>query len=360
MYELIGVDQKIYENFLKELYRIWTTSKNPYSHIFFAIKTAFKALVPQASDADISVFLRKLLKPLYDLLHSSYKRRLFNDEVEMQELYNSLYGSIQDEIACYPIEIKNKINKLFDLFYELKEHSGVIEIKGRKFITTQFDIITIANLHRIEYDTLSLLKSSKTFAKNISISTNTNKAPSDRTKFLNNLIELSTLNPLINKDVKEDRLLIINFFKENPRITSRFLSQLRNINFEIKSSFTRTIDELSPYLDADIEIQKKHIIISYIAYVFSLYNITSTKIPKTKILPFANESAKLVFPEFEHHIDSIVTEEKIRQPIRERAISHDLRLLEFTDNRLKIIRSEEEINISNTYLRIVTDTLRKS
>lgn len=363
MYELIGINRNLYQNFVTELARVYKEHNQPYVIISFAVKKACHRLIPHALQIEIDIFVAKLLKPLYDQLKYKVKRRNFKNDDEMYKLYSDIYNNIQDNTSnFYTDEEKEKINEIYELFYDLKEYSNITEIRWKTYITNYIQIIHIAELHTKYMEILIEKEANKKEAKkNISISTNSNKSPKDRTKFLNTYIQLFKLNPNVDEEVANHMELLSKMFTTIPRVAKRFTSQIKDVSCQSQSSFLTAVDEVDSFFDADSRVESNDIVISFIAYIFSTYNLTSGfKVPKTKLLKFSNELAKLIFPDHAHLVDKLVTEENVRNPIRERAMIIDLKLLEFTDNRLKIKRTKEEIRTAEIYFKIVTDTLRKS
>ena len=86
--------------------------------------------------------------------------------------------------------------------------------------------------------------------------------------------------------------------------------------------------------------------------------LSKNTIPITKALEIAKLSSKVIFPELQN-MNTICSIETARKPIRERAFYKGLRLFDFSDMRLKIERSKEEIEETEAYFEEVIKTLKR-
>ncbi len=116
---------------------------------------------------------------------------------------------------------------------------------------------------------------------------------------------------------------------------------------------------MKPYINSDMYISKDDIYTSWYAYAVGIYQRSShKKVPIEKALEVARLSSYYLFPSLRHIKEPIVPLEKAKQPIRERSIFDGFRLHEFTDNRLKINRSEEEIEFTEHFLKSFISALK--
>ena len=138
---------------------------------------------------------------------------------------------------------------------------------------------------------------------------------------------------------------------------ARSIHALSNIQKGTDDFYANAIGDLEAFIDSDMEITKEDLYMSWYAHIFQIYD--HPKINLTKKLKLARLSSYVVFPELKNNTEFEVSEYTAKKPIRERAFFKGLRLLEFTDNRLKITKSDEEIKFTESYFEIYTFFLDK-
>lgn len=359
MYELQNINQDIVENYKRIIEQV-EKKENAYKILELTLVNTFKTLIPDLDDKINKVFVILFLKPIFNLGNIKKVIRDFSDKelVEAKEIYHNNYSKIIRHIESKTDDMSKSNLELIDYIYELLEYDKVIESNYKKYLYS----FSYINAYYLQYkkalEQLELLLKSKPAEKNIDIATNTNSAYKDKTKFLETILNDKLLNPYSpNRDILELQLEFIKSFAGDYRRMARSIYTLSTIQKYTDDINTNVIGDLEAYLDSDMEITKEDLYMSWYANVFTIYD--NSKISLSKKLKLARLSSHVIFPELKNNKSFKVTEYTAKKPIRERAFFKGLRLLEFTDNRLKIIKSDEEIESTEAYFKELTFFLNK-
>ena len=138
---------------------------------------------------------------------------------------------------------------------------------------------------------------------------------------------------------------------------ARSIHELAKFKEHSDSFEINAVGSLEPYINSDGLTTNHDIYISWYAHIYGVYK--NNTIPVTKKLKLAQLSSYVIFPKLRDIEKFIVNEKAAIKPIREVAMFKDLRLLDFTDNRSIIKRTNDEIKFTEEYLVKVTKYLNK-
>jgi hypothetical protein len=318
----------------------------------------FKSLVPTLDDSINEVFIILFLQPIFHLKNKKTVIRDFKDIVEAKKIYHSTYDNLINMLEKDNTEISKNNLELINYVYELLQYDKVIVQNGKEILYS-FGYLSSYYMHHLTaLKQLELLLKSKPAEKNIDIATNTNSSYKDKTKFLETILNDYLSNPFIpNRKILELQVEFIKLFADEFRMMSRSIFAISKIQEGTDDFIANAIGDLEAHIDSDMAIKKEDIYISWYAHVFSIYDVP--KISIAKKLKLARLSSYVIFPELKNNENFKITEYTAKKKIRERAFFKGLRLLEFTDNRLKITKSDEEIEFTETYFKELTFYLNK-
>ncbi|WP_345972235.1 hypothetical protein [Sulfurimonas diazotrophicus] len=357
MYELSGLKYEVVTDLYESLNAIDSKVNSP-AIITFAIKQAFHRLEPNIPFHVVKTLLGKLLKPYLDRKQLGIYDRKFVDMNEARVLFDATYGEILDECQSSGDEEDQYLSNLIYLLYDLLEYDRVIIVEKKTELWSLVNLIHWGKMHADAMAKRDLLAEAKPQERNIDIALNTNTAYADKIKFLKD--DVAVINPFAKNEVVEWKDKIINLYVDDFRLISRAIYNFSQIVQEHGDiPYIRAFGELEPYIDSDMTISKRDFYISWYAYVVGIFNkVSNYTAPLGKVIEVAHLSSMIVFPELIGK-EPLVNTAKAKVPIRERAFFKGLRLYEFTDKRLKIERSDEEIAFTERYMLEVTKELNK-
>ena len=253
-------------------------------------------------------------------------------------------------------EDRNKYNlELIDYIYDLLPYDKISIINGKEYLYSFINLSLYAEKHIIALEQLEETLKIKPPEKNIDTATNTNKASKDKVKFLTEKLQLPILNPSYDSKKEEVQLNFLKYYDKESAMIARSVYMYSKILTHLPNQFeTQVIGELEPYLNSDRLITKKDIYISWYTYAISVYKRSSNNtIPIDKALKIAELSSKVLFENLRNRKKPLCSIDTARKTIRERSFYKGLRLCDFSDNRLKIKRSQEEIDFFTEYLTLI-------
>jgi len=344
MYELQHIDEKVVNKFFKTIYQV-IQKDNWYEILFVSLKSTFHDMVPNAPDFGAKPYIKQLLKPMLELRNEGFLIRDFKNEQEREELFKNTYNTLIDE---------DKYNlDLIDYIYDLLPYDRVIEFNGKSYLYSYYYLSMYAQEHQEAYNSLQKLLANKLPEQNYDVATNSSD---NKTAFLNSMFKPKIANPNIDSSTEELQQAFSKNCLTDFRITVRSVHEISKLTHFTENFEMQAIGTLKPYINADDEITKHDIYKSWYAYAFSVYKNKS--MPETKKLKLSQLSSYVLFPHLKKS-QPIYSIKSARKPIREIAFFQGLRLLEFTDNRTKINKTQEEIDFTQTYISIITSYLQK-
>ncbi len=353
IYELSSINRKIVENFFQVIKKIEKKDKKE-EILYCSFMETFSYLLPEFPEENLEVLVRELIKPILNSF--TYSVRNYVDESEKYEVYQNTYSNLIDEISRSEKREDQCNLELINYIYDLLDYDKVIIINNEKYLYSYYFLSHFGNFHLKVFHELKKLKIHKPAEVNIDIATNTTRSIDKRIDFLNPLLNLSINNP--NKKSKKEELqnLFLENYAQEYRIIARSIYQLSQIKESVNNYEIKAIADLEPYIDSDKEITYKKIYTSWYAYIFNMCQ--QTDMPVSKKLKLAQLSSYIIFPNLQGK-DPIISEKTARKPIREVAFFKGLRLLDFSDNRNKIKKTDEEIEFTENYLSLITEELSK-
>lgn len=357
MYELNGVSSTIIASYYEAIIK---ADKHPLANIIIviAVKQAFHTLEPNFPIRVAESYITKLLKPYFDRKRLGIITRDFKDQEEAEKIFIDMFGELLDALDDNETEECLYMRKALHCVYDLLSYDKVIVIENETYLSSWINLEYWSEQHTDAYEKRALLQQAKPDEENIDIALNTNKAYRDKIKFLNN--KVSTVNPFLKNEISEIKEKIIQLFVEEYRMTARAvygMSQILDEHSDIP--IVRAFGELEPEIDSDATIPKKDIYESWYAYVVRIYDQSSKQTaPLKKVLELAKYYSYVMFPDIPKK-RALISLDKAKKPIREKSFFKGLRLYEFTDNRLKIVRPNDEVKFTEAYLLEVTKQLNR-
>lgn len=357
MYELIDVSPVIITSYFEAIEK---ADKHPLANIIIviAVKQAFHTLEPNFPIRVAESYITKLLKPYFDRKRFGIIERAFIDQEEAKNIYNNMFGKLLNALEEDHTKESEYAIKALDCIYDLLPYDRVIMIDNEPYLYSWINLEYWSDQHTDAYAKRAQLQQAKPNEENIDIALNTNKAYRDKIKFLNN--KVSTVNPFAKNEITDIKEKIIGLFVEEYRMTARAvhgMSQILDEHSDIP--IVRAFGELEPELDSDAIIPKKDIYENWYAYVVKIYDrSTKQTAPIEKVLELAKCYSYFMFPDIPKKRD-LISLAKAKKPIREKSFFKGLRLYEFTDNRLKIVRPKDEVQFTEEYLIEITKQLNR-
>lgn len=358
MYELLDIDPKITNKFFEEMEKVYS-KENGYELISKAFTETQKSFESQMPSDVLEALMKELIEPLKarknNILTQDFKNH--NEAIEVYEnTYNELIKKLEnsnDPTDQYNIELIHYI-------YDLLPYDQVTLVNGKKYLSSYINLNTWAKQHIIAYEQLETTHKSKPSEQNIDIATNTNKSSKDKVKFLTDQLKVFISNPHYKSDKEELQLKLLNDYDKSPEMMARSVYIYSKIQKHIPDQFeTNAIGGLEPFVNSDRSINKRDIYISWYAYAIKTYmQLSKNTIPITKAYEIAQLSSYVIFPELQK-MKPICSIETVRKPIRERAFYKGLRLNDFSDMRLKIKKSQEEIDLFESFFEDIIIVLQR-
>lgn len=378
MYEL----QNISQNLIKKFYEALKKSKehkNWYILIFVSVQNTLHELLPTMPKYVTNRYVQEIIKPILELKDFDITVCNFLDKSEAIEVYNITYKELIEECENSD-DIVDKDNLiLIDYIYELLEYDKVIIVDDEKSLYS-FTYLSSLYIQYLEaYNKFKSNQQNNKSEKAINTSSNTATGYSNKVKFINEYLEPYINHPNIDSKKEETQLEYIKSYDEYHHIMARSIHHISKIKDLPEDLITNVIGGLAPWIDSDGEIVEKDFYISWYASIFLLY--ANSDMPLKKKLELARLSSYVVFPHLKkvkknitqnkstsskkYTIrDEIIVEYQIKEnsyikPIREKSFFEGLRLYDFSDGRFKVTKTQDEIDQTEQYLKIVTKHLNK-
>ncbi|MFZ3053805.1 MAG: hypothetical protein WA099_10385 [Sulfuricurvum sp.] len=322
-----------------------------------SVESAFHAILPNFPKYELEKYIKDLLQPILDANENNFQVRDFTDTEEREEVYENTYGDLVDELLdSEDIEDRHNLD-LIHYIYDLLEYDKVVIIDNEKFLYSFIYINAYAQIHQEAYRQLEVSYKNKPSSKNIDTATNKSKDKKSQVDFLTSMLKPATQNSFVDSRSEKLKLGFLENYKNEYRMIARSIHEFAKIkeysgNFEIN-----TIGSLEPYINSDGLIPFHDMYVSWYAHVYTIYK--TSEMPVTKKLKLAQLSSYIIFPQLRGNQKLIINEKTATKPIREIAMYKNLKLLEFTDNRTIIKRTDDEIKSTEEYLTKVTGFLNK-
>lgn len=359
MYELLEVNPKLTTDFF-QIIAITLPKKNWDSLLLVALKQAVHSLCPAMPFYILQSYIQKTFQLIHQQREHNIHTRDFINKEEAIEVWHNTYDDLIAELLKSN-DIDDILNmELIDYIYEMLEYDQVTLIDGEKYLSSYINLSHFAWRHYELLETRDAIEKAKSGDKNIDIATNRGKTVKDRVKFLKPKFEVDIMHPTIDSKEPELQMEVVKQYCENTRMMARSIHYCAELSKNKEKHFdVNVIGKMKPYINSDMYISKDDIYTSWYAYAVGIYLRSShKKVPIEKALDVARLSSYYLFPSLRHIKEPIVPLEKAKQPIRERSIFDGFRLHEFTDNRLKINRSEEEIEFTEHFLKSFISALK--
>lgn len=356
MYELQNINQDIVKKYYDSIFKAMKKD-NWHNIACLSVESAFHDMLPNFPKYGLEKYIKDLLKPILEAKENNFKVRDFIDDNEREEVYEHTYGDLINELQNSN-EIEDKYNlELIYYIYDLLKYDKVVIINNEKYLYSCFYINLYAELHLKAYYELEISYKQKPQNRNIDTATNESKDIKGKVAFLNPMFKPAIENEFADSKSEKLKLGFIKNYENEYRMIARSVHELAKLkeysdNFEINE-----LANLEPYINSDGHITNHDLYISWYAYVFTIYK--HDDIPITNKLKLAQLSSYVIFPKLRENEKLIVNEKTAIKPIREVAFFRGFRLLDFTDNRTKIKKTDDEISFTENYLVTVTKYLNK-
>lgn len=363
MYELSFINTKLLSKLYKSIHQV-LQQNNPDIKIFLAVKNAVKKLEPSLPDIYIVRSVQKSLEPFRRRLKHHVVIRDFESEEEAHDIFLKHCGEYYENLDTH----SQKFQDMLNMAYDLKEYDKVLIIDGEKYLFNHYTLQQAFKQHYKAWKKWKFLERNKPAEKNINIAHNTNKRMPDKLKVFKESYQPFLNNPFAIDKLKTAEYQIINDFEKEHRILARATHYISQIKYhenddELTEYIVKSYKNLAPYLDSDMAITEDDITNSWLTHVALVYTKLNPKdIPLHKLAKFITliaQNSVIKYFDYDEPTPIINTDKLKNIPIRERAFFKGLRLMEFTDKRLKITKSEEEIEYTERYLTAVNANLRR-
>ena len=366
MYELQDLNQNVVQNFYETMAN--TLEKKNILPIVKAIEFAVKKELPNEPQHIIVPIIRTVIKELKKT--QLIKIEPFKYKDEGYDLFKKQYGDnlrFAEQKDCPEI-----YKDMIDVSYDLAKYDKKIIYKNQEylfntnFLLQKFKQHMKADARWLRYNKLK----KQNPERNTNISLNTNTILKKQLSFLNPKYNLYNSNPY-HKDLTTDmELNLIDAFKEDKHMIARAIGTINNIKFridkikenKISSSLVKSFDTMQHTLDSDVPIQRKDIINSWLTNIAYLYiKINPQHIPKTLLSEYITKVARATtIYKLSKKDNCVFSPDQLREAtFREIKYYKGLRLLEITDNRKKLTKSEQTIIETERYLKNITQYLHK-
>lgn len=362
MYEFQKINQNILIEFTKIVEIVFKENKNIY--LIKAIEYAIRKELPNQPKYVIEPIIRKAKIQLDRL---KYRKIVpFESEEEAQLLFKERFKSYLD-LADKNKLPKESIKVIYDS-YDLCKYDKKLIFKDKEYLWNMNSLLINHRLHDKALKKWFKENDLKPEESNINISHNTNKGINDQLKFLTKTYNPYNNNPSANDSQKELEQHIIDELREDRPMMTRAISSIANVKFridDIKDEKSRVMiksfKNLQPFINSDRPIDKKDIVDSWLTSIALLYlKINPQGIKSTTLGKYITTHAKNTNLYTNIKKEYIIPLEKLRTPqIRENGIYHNLRILEFTDNRRKLTYNEKNVREMENYIKNIIQYLKK-
>jgi len=356
MYELQNISQDIVKKYYDSIFKAMK-KENWHNIACLSVESTFHNMLPNCPKYGLKIYIKDLLNPILEAKGNNFKVRDFIDDNEREEVYEHTYGELINELQNSN-KLEDKCNlELIYYIYDLLKYDKIVIINNEKYLYSYYYLNLYAQLHVKAYDELEISYKQKPQNRNIDIATNESKDIKGKVAFLNPMFKPAIDNKFADSKSEDLKLGFIENYENEYRIIARSIHEFTKLkhysdNFEINE-----IANLAPYINSDGYITNYDLYTSWYAYVNTIYK--HDDMPVTNKLKLAQLSSYVIFPKLRGIKKLIVNEKTAIKSTREVAFFKGLRLLEFTDNRTKIKKTEDEIKFTENYLVTVTKYLNK-
>lgn len=378
MYELQNINQDIIANFYKAINKA-KEHENWHTIILVSVKNTFRDMLPELSSHVTNRYVQEFMKNILDIKDFNITVRDFIDNNEAIEVYNITYKELIEECEnSYDVVDKDNLT-LIDYIYELLEYDKVIIVDDEKSLYSFTYLSSLYTQYLEAYNKFKSNQQNNKSEKAINTSSNTATGYKNKVKFINEYLEPYINHPNIDSKKEEIQLKFIKDYDEYHHIMARSIYSIAKIKDLHDDLITNIIGGLAPWIDSDGEIIEKDFYISWYASIFLLY--ANSDMPLKKKLELARLSSYVVFPHLkkikktiipnkstsskkytikdETIVEYQISANSVTKPIREKSFFEGLRLYDFSDGRFKITKTQDEIDQTEQYLKIVTKHLNK-
>jgi len=363
VYELQDINQNITQNLYNSIKKAF--EKNHIIYIIKAIEYAIRKELPNEPKYIIDPIIIKATKEIQNA--TKIKTIPFKSSSEAQELFKKHYKpylDLADKQDC-----SKEYRDVIEMSYDLAKYDKKLIYEDQEYLFNTLYLLQKRKEHFRADQKWLKLKSEKPDEINFNIAHNTNKSIKEQISFLNPMYKPYKANPYTHDLGKQIELNIIDGFKSDNYTMARSISAINDVKYDIEKlkydnysfSCIKSFKTMKNYLDADQDIERKDIINSWLTNIAFLYSkVNPQGIPKTKLANYINTVAKYTTIYNLQKNKYIFSPEKLREATyREYKIFKNLRLLEITNKRKKLTKSEESKLLTERYMKNVTKYLHK-
>lgn len=356
MYEFQSINQDIIKKYYDSIFKVMKKD-NWHSIACLSVESAFHDMLPNFPKYALEKYIKELLKPILEAKENNFRVREFIDDNEREEVYESTYGDLINELQNSN-DIEDKYNlELIYYIYDLLKYDKVVIIDDEKYLYSCFYINLYADLHVKAHYELEISNEQKSPNRNIDTATNKSKDIKSKVAFLNPIFKPAIENKFVNSKSEKLKLGFLENYESEYRMIARSLHELTKLKEHSDNYEINEIANLEPYVNSDGYITNHYLYISWYAYVCTIYK--NKDMPVTKKLELAKLSSYVIFPKLRGDEKLIINEKAAAKQIREVAFFKGFRLLDFTDSRTKIKKTDDEIQFTEKYLVTVTKHFNK-
>jgi len=361
MYELQNINQNILNDLTTSVYDL-IQEKNIIL-LIKSIEYALRKQLPNVPQFIINPIIKKAWKiiekiPLIKLVS-------FDSENEAKKLFEDKFSFFLE--LSKNNELEKSYEDLLYASYDLCKYDKKLIYEGNEYLYNINNMLIEYKRHSKAYWKWQRINKLKKAESNINISHNTNKGLDNQLKFLKANYDLYNNNPNAYDSEKELEQHLIHCYEEDRNAMARGIQEVANIKYEVQTKnneyekMIRVFKNLKPYLNSDRVIDKKEIVDSWIANVGYIYlKRNPSKIKATTLGSYLTTIAKTTDLYKNYNQDYVVSLEKIRsKSFRETGSFKNFRILEFTDNRLKMNYNEDSTKEMEEYLKDILYYIKK-
>jgi hypothetical protein len=362
MYELQNINQNLLSDLISIISRLLIEKK--YIYITKAVEYSLRKKLPNAPKYIIEPLIRKIQTTL-DVI-SERKIISFNSEMEAQQLFKKEFKEFLD--LADKNKLDNNISKVIYDSYDLCKFDRKVIYQGEEFLFNANSLKHSYIKHCKTYKKWLFENKIKPDEMNINISHNTNKDLESQTKFLKSTYALYNSNPHARNSEKDLEQHLINIYEEDRQMIARSIQEIANIKYNLDTfkdkeytTIINTFGNLKPYLNSDKVIDKIEIVDSWLTTIAIVYlKLNPQKIPATTLGKYITTIAKATNTYKDFKGNYIISLDKIRNAnFREIAIYNNLRIMQFTDNRLKLTHNEKNTLEMENYVKNIIFYIKK-
>jgi len=357
MYEIEQINEHLLNNFYKTLFKV-LEKKRYFAIIYLSIKNTFQYFFPNISPNVWSKYLKDYLQPIYLMKKYNFKIRDFKNQQEQEEIFNNLFDKELEMLENSKNEEDILHKELIYKIYDYLQYDKIVEFDNELYLHSYFYSYFFMDIHQEAFNKLKKLKKNKPIETNYDIATNTNKDINSRIKFLTATLKPFINNPDYNSIEEEARLQFLTDYKEEHRGIPRILTAIQNLEIDDNKEL-KSIKKLQPFINAERKIEYKDLYRSFYAYCLSkLYCNTNLSIDKK--LDIISIASKIIFPDLRNK-DKIISAATASQNIYEANFFNynNLRILNFGKNPFLKYKTQQEIEETELYIKLVTQNLKK-